>query len=79
MKMGIKEYFDGHTDQRLLCKYAFLCAGGIVLAYATADIAQVPPEYYAFATMALAYLNEKFKLLNPLEPWPIVGAGKKKR
>lgn len=72
----IKEYFDKHQDQRLLVKYTILAIGGIFFTYAAAyaSSGNVPPEFAAILSMGVAYLNDKFKLLSPLEPWAIIGA-----
>lgn len=80
VNMGIREYFDSHPDQRMLVKYGVICIGGVILTYAGSALAggQVPVEYVAFYTAALAWFSDKFKLLNPLEPWPVIGAGKRK-
>ena len=80
--MSVKDYFDQHTDQRLLVKYVLLGIGGGVLTYAAAYVASgtLPVEYVVLATTLVSYCNEKFKLLSPLEPWPVLGAqGKKKK
>ena len=74
--MNIKQFFDENTDLRLVFKYGVVLVGGIVLTVAGNYVASgmMKPEYAAYASLVLALLAEKFKVLDPAKPWPIVGA-----
>lgn len=81
MGNSIKEYFDAHTDQRMLLKYAILFGASLAVVYLTYAMAHdmISVELVVFIPMVIAYLNEKIKPLDPNKPWAIIGAkGKKK-
>ena len=79
--MNIKEYFDAHTDQRMLFKYAVIFAASLAVVYLTYKLntGNVPVEFITLVPIAIAFLNEKIKPLDPNKPWIIVGAQAKKR
>lgn len=79
--MGIKEWFDAHEDWRLVFKYAVYFGVGFGLAYGSAAVAKglVPESYIPYIVLVLALVGEKYKFLDPSKPWPVVGAGRKRR
>jgi len=78
-KMKIKEYFDAHTDQRMLLKYAVIFGASLAVVYLTFALSSnlVSPEFVTLVPIAIAFLNEKVKPLDPNKPWMLIGAGKK--
>lgn len=79
--MGIREYFDAHTDQRMLLKYAIIFGASLAVVYLTFALQNnlVSMEYVALVPVAIAWLNEKVKPLDPNKPWAIIGAAPKKK
>jgi hypothetical protein len=70
----IRTWFDAHPNVRLVVKYGVLGVIGGILYVAGNDVTAIPADWAPIFTSVLAILNEKYKLLTPFEPWPLIGA-----
>jgi len=81
-EMGnIKEYFDIHPDQRMLLKYGIIFGASLGVVYLTYELSSglISPEFVTLVPIAIAFLNEKVKPLDPNKPWAIIGAAPKRK
>lgn len=72
--MEIKKWFDKHPNLRVVFKQVVIGAIGAVIYLTGTYLVKLGPEWFGIATLALNALNERYKLLSPFEPWPVVGA-----
>jgi hypothetical protein len=70
----IKLWFDAHPNIRIVFKYLVIGGIGGILYVAGNLITQLPAEWFGVASLIVSALNEKYKLLSPLEPWPVIGS-----
>lgn len=74
LKDDIRSWFNAHPNWRVAFKQVTLGICGAALYLAGTYVAKLGPEWFGIATLALNALNDRYKLLSPFEPWPVVGA-----